>query len=481
MVEGCCECPSCGLMQRLPTMRVARVAECQRCGAHLRRTRPAVGLDGTLVFAICSALLFVLCCLTPIMELNVYGREREVSLFTGPIEMAREGFVLTGTLVAIATLAMPALSIALMLFVQLRIRAQDFGPRVGEAMRLYEKIRPWSMIEVYMLGIFVAYTKLVDLATVNLNVAVYALAALMLTQAATDSALDAHLVWARIGQTRGLASDACRVADVDPPPADDLERTMQAGLTLGDAHYFCGCDGCGALLCDRLPDDPVDRPFDDKAPYRCPRCDVALEHRRSNPQVRAVALLLAAIALYVPANVLPVMQTYKLQSGGGHTILHGAIELWQDGMWPLALLVLFASITVPVLKIGALLWMTIATILGTPRGLVGRTKLYRVVVIIGRWSMIDVFMISILVAVVRYGALANIKALPGVACFAAVVVLTIFAADLFDPRRMWDVAGYNAAELRRPPMARQWHKRAAAIRAELRARGKLRTKRNVSV
>lgn len=464
-------------MQRLPTMKAARVAECLRCGAHLRRTRPAVALDGALVFAICSALLFVLCCLTPVMELNVYGREREVSLFTGPIEMAREGYVLTGTLVALATVAMPAVSIALMLFVQFRIRAEDFGPRVGEAMRLYEKLRPWSMVEVYMLGIFVAYTKLVDLATVNLHVAVYALAALMLTQAATDSALDAHLVWARIGQTRGLASDACLVADSDPPQPASPDPVMRPDVMLGDAHYYCGCDGCGALLCDRLPDDPPDRPFDDKADYRCPRCDVALEHRRSNPQTRAVALLVAAMALYVPANILPVMQTYKLQSGGGHTILNGVIELWQGGMWPLALLVLFASITVPVLKIGALLWMTIATIMGSTRGLVARTKLYRVVVIIGRWSMIDVFMISILVAVVRYGALANIKALPGVACFAAVVVLTIFAADLFDPRRMWDVAGYNAAELRRPPMIRQWHTRAAAMRAGLRARATTRTGR----
>jgi paraquat-inducible protein A len=137
------------------------------------------------------------------------------------------------------------------------------------------------------------------------------------------------------------------------------------------------------------------------------------------------------------------MTIIKLNRGGGHTILAGVRELYEAHMLPLALLVFFASITVPVLKILGLTLMSWCAWRGSSTRIVDRARLFRLIDFIGRWSMIDVFMISILVAMVHFGGLANINADPGVFAFASVVVLTIFAANCFDPRVMWDAAGLN--------------------------------------
>ena len=152
-------------------------------------------------------------------------------------------------------------------------------------------------------------------------------------------------------------------------------------------------------------------------------------------------MLLAAVCFYVPANVFPILSLTRLGAPHESTILGGAQELLQAGMWPLALLVFCASILVPTFKLIALSTMLVATHRGSDWQLRRRTRLYRVVDVIGRWSMIDVFMLAILVALVRMGILAEVQPRVGAACFAAVVILTMLAAGFFDPRIMWDRAG----------------------------------------
>jgi paraquat-inducible protein A len=144
--------------------------------------------------------------------------------------------------------------------------------------------------------------------------------------------------------------------------------------------------------------------------------------------------------LYIPANIYPVLTVIQLGSGQPSTILGGVVELFEYGMWPLALLVFFASVAVPVLKLIGLGVLLISTRIGSPYGLRDRTVLYRVVDAIGRWSMIDIFMESILVALVQFGTIASVYPGPGAIAFAAVVILTMFAARSFDPRLMWDRA-----------------------------------------
>jgi paraquat-inducible protein A len=170
----------------------------------------------------------------------------------------------------------------------------------------------------------------------------------------------------------------------------------------------------------------------------CPRCEAPLHLRKPDSISRTWALLIAAYILYVPANLLPVMTVISFGKGEADTILSGVKELIHAGMVPIALLVFFASITVPVLKLLALTYLLLSVQYKSQWRPRERTKLYRMTEIVGRWSMIDIFMISILIALVKLDAVATIEPGPGAISFAAVVILTMFAAMSFDPRLIWD-------------------------------------------
>ena len=181
-----------------------------------------------------------------------------------------------------------------------------------------------------------------------------------------------------------------------------------------------------------------------RAGVRCSRCGFRLHHRRPAAIQRTWAFSLAAVVLYIPANTYPVLTVVRLGAAQPSTILGGVRELLEFGMWPLAALVFFASVAVPVLKLVGLGILLISTHMGSNRALHDRTILYRVVDTIGRWSMIDIFMELILVALVQFGTIASVYPGPGAIAFAAVVILTMLAARSFDPRLMWDNARLRA-------------------------------------
>jgi paraquat-inducible protein A len=170
----------------------------------------------------------------------------------------------------------------------------------------------------------------------------------------------------------------------------------------------------------------------------CPRCGAKLHTRKPNSIVRTWAFLLAAMILYVPANVLPVTRTSSLFGEQADTIMSGVVYLWSSGSWPLAVVVFIASITVPMLKIIALIFLLLTVQVRSTWQPQQRIRLYRLVELIGRWSMLDIYVITFLVALVQLRALATIKAGPAAAAFGAVVVLTMCAAMSFDPRLIWD-------------------------------------------
>ena len=158
---------------------------------------------------------------------------------------------------------------------------------------------------------------------------------------------------------------------------------------------------------------------------------------------RVWALLLAAAIMYVPANLLPIMQITSVGGSSGHTIVGGVIELYQLGSWDIALVVFVASVLVPVFKLIALSTLVALTQFGAARGLRSRTQLYRVVEFIGQWSMLDVFVVILLSALGQFGALLSIQPGSGAIAFGAVVILTMLAALSFDPRLAWRRAGHR--------------------------------------
>jgi len=171
----------------------------------------------------------------------------------------------------------------------------------------------------------------------------------------------------------------------------------------------------------------------------CPRCGASLHDRFPNSIGRTWALVLAAIIFYIPANVLPITVVISLGKAQADTIMSGVIYFLHSGMWPIGLIIFLASVFIPMLKLIALIYLLISVQRKSRWRQRDRTVLYRIVEIIGRWSMVDIFVVTILVALVHLGGLATIHAGPGALFFGAVVVITMFAAMSFDPRLIWDV------------------------------------------
>jgi paraquat-inducible protein A len=190
------------------------------------------------------------------------------------------------------------------------------------------------------------------------------------------------------------------------------------------------CETCGLLS----------RPVSGEEEGRCPRCSERIAFRKPASLQRTWAFLIAAAICYVPANLLPVLMTNTAAGTESDTILQGVVLLWSPTGWPLSLIVLVASIMIPSAKILALGYLLIAVQRGSTASNEQRTRLYRMVEFIGRWSMVDVFVDTFTAALVQLPPLMSVEPGPGLVFFAAVVVLTMLAVESFDPRLIWDAA-----------------------------------------
>ena len=170
----------------------------------------------------------------------------------------------------------------------------------------------------------------------------------------------------------------------------------------------------------------------------CPRCHAPLHRRKTNSLTRTWALLIAAALLYLPANLLPIMRTVSLGDVDDNTILSGVIELWRNDSWDLAIIVFVASIVVPMMKFVVLGTLLVSSQRKSRWALKQRARLYRLVELVGYWSMLDVFVVALLSALVHFQVLSRVEPKPGVIYFGLVVVLTMLASMSFDPRLIWD-------------------------------------------
>jgi paraquat-inducible protein A len=391
----------CGLFQTVSVPAPHTRLNCQRCGTllHAHRTDPN---RRALALVISALLLFTLAATQPFLTLEL-GAGRQTTLLGGPEALQQTGLGPLALVVLATTMLAPLARLTLTCRVLLGLHAPNFlpasKPHLARLFRWAEWMAPWSMLEVFLMGVFVAYAKLIDLAPVHIGIAAYALGAVMLMTAAADATLDRPSMWAAL----------------------EPDRPLNLRPTTSKRRLSCDC--CGRVSVGATT---------------CPRCGGHLAPRSRESLGKSWALLLAAVALYIPANTLPILTVIQLGQGSPHTILAGVVELAESGLWPLAALVFTASVAVPLLKVLGLGILLITTQRRSVAQLGQRNLLYRVVEAAGRWSMIDVFMISILTALVQMGALATVIPGAGALCFCAVVILTMLAAEEFDPRLMWD-------------------------------------------
>ena len=395
-------CADCGLVQILPPVASDAVAECCRCRRGFASSARG-SIDTALALSITALLLLLPAAGLPLMQLSSFGLQRRDWLPTGVEALWNDGYPTLSIAVCLFSIAIPFVYLGLMVCVLAGIRLAVEAP-LGRLFRWTAALRPWVMIEVYLVGCCVAYTRLESVGTVRVGAGGWCLLAATLTAVLATLKLDEQSVW-----------DAL-------PPRNSLTSPREP----------ISCETC-ELLIDAAAEHGG-----------CPRCGARIRRRKPDAIGRTVALVIAGFLLYVPANLLPVLSIERFGRDDPSTIISGVRELITNGLWPLAIIVFTASVVVPLVKLFGLTLMLVMTRLRSRRWLVGRTMTYRFIDRIGRWSNIDVFMISILAALLQFGTLTNLRPQPGAIAFAAVVVITMLASRCFDARVMWDAPGIAA-------------------------------------
>ena len=422
-------CRECELQQRVPPLPPGGKAVCARCKITIARN-PVDPIDRPLALAITAAVVFLIANLSPLMGMSVAGLDSSTTILGAARETWLRGSELAAVSVAFCAVVAPGLFIAFMLLMLLAARRPPAPRWVGRLLRMSESVQPWSMSEVMLLGVLVALIKVSQVATVVPGVGLFALGVLVVLLAALGSSFDSHVIWQRV-----VWADGTRPVPMEPGLA---KRSGALSITGEEStqRALVSCTSCGLLS----------RPAPNAQRGHCPRCGAELtEPSHTSIQV-TWALVIAAAILYIPANSLPVLISTSLGSSQSDTIISGVAYLYQSGSWPLALIVLVASVIVPLGKIVVLAYLLITVQLGSVKNNHDRTRLYRTVEFVGRWSMLDVFVDAFIVALVQLEPLMSVEPGPGVAVFMSVVVLTVFAARSFDPRLIWNAGRFKQVQ-----------------------------------
>jgi paraquat-inducible protein A len=388
----------------LPARAPGEAARCPRCGHHVAGTaqRDAQRL---LAWALATLIVLALVFVFNFMSFSVHG----ISHSMGFVDTARAliGYhypIVAGLLVA-TTVGLPGVYLLALVYLSTGI---ELGRRLPGALGIARSLRlleEWLMPDTFVVGVLVGLIKIIQLANIHLaaSFAVFCLYALLFLR--TLALVDWISLWDRLAR---------------PVALDPLAITGRTGRS----QRLVACRGC-------------DSPFHDNPRHRCPRCGKRHFLDAINRAQLTWALLVTATLLYIPANVYPILSITWLGRDHGQTIFGGVRNLAASGSWPIAAVVFTASIIIPVSKIAALAWLGLVTRFrwrADPRSLM---RVYRIVAKIGRWSMIDVFVVSVLSALVDAGRLMSIQPDPAVLAFALVVIITMIAVQAFDPRRLW--------------------------------------------
>lgn len=399
---GLALCRHCDLMQHLPDLSPGEEAICIRCGHQLdaRHRQPVlrpVLLAGSALFMLLLANLF------PFVGMFVAGGSHQMSFFDTSSVLFNEQHKWLSILVWLFIQAIPATCMALIIYLKLGM-VYTLPARIWAARVLF-MLKPWSMVDIFLMGLVISFVKLVADADISLGPSFWAFCIFVLLHLRTFQVLDRRELWSRI--------------TAEPLPKIDAEP----GKT-GLEQELKLCQVCTAIL-------PL-------AQSHCSRCHTRVRARQRASLQNTLALLVTATVLYIPANMLPIMRTVSFGDTLDSTIISGLILMWQEGAYPVAIIILLASVVVPVAKIIIMYWLCYLARQEPSERLRHPARVFRLVDWVGRWSMVDVLVVAIMAALVRFDLLMSVYPGVGALVFAAVVIITMLAALSFDPRMLWD-------------------------------------------
>ncbi|MGF6272546.1 paraquat-inducible protein A [Massilia sp. UYP11] len=414
-------CHDCGSLYHREPLNSCERARCVRCRHELYRWHaggPLRRADSLVALTLGAVLVYLLAQSFPIVTLEMGGMASSATLLEAVGVLWNAGMQVIAAMVLLCAIVFPGLELASLLYVAVGLRRGRRVPGFNMVLRVVQGARHWAMTEVLMIGILITVIKMTSMARVVPHPGLFAFGVLTILCA---------LVMRY--EPKALWELADRLA---PRPG------QAAG---GGAHPHAGAHVAGALVscgaCGLVNGHPWQRAKNGAA--HCRRCGAALYRRIPNSIGWTWVMLAAATLLYIPAMVLPVMYTRTIGGGAeGDTIMSGVVLFWNTGSPGLAIIIFIASMVVPVSKLVALAWLNATAQLRSRMAPLARTRAYRVVEFVGRWSMLDIFVVALTVALVRFDALATITAGPGAIAFGCVVIVTMVASHQFDPRLIWD-------------------------------------------
>jgi paraquat-inducible protein A len=370
-----------------------------------------------LALSLAGLLLYPPAMLLPLMTFEAFGFSNSANILESVLNFYRNEYYFVSVMVLLSAVVFPFILLITAFIVSLHIQLKKHSPLLKPFFKLHLHLEEWAMVEVYLLGILVTIIKMSDSSAINYQGGVLCFACLVIITLAIGSNVDRHLFW-RFIENRKKRKPLLPIKNLP-------EHTTAAAQNLLLCH-----------LCFKLVPN-------DNHTSHCPRCDSVLHQRKPQSISRTLALVITSIILIAPANLLPMMEVDKFGIPDKSTIIDGIIYFMQNGSFFIGLIILCASIFVPVFKIIGLSILLFATRPGKDLFLVEKTVLYRFITFIGRWSMLDIFVISLLSVLVNYGIISSIHTAPAATYFTCVVTTTMFAAITFDPRLLWDNVNIN--------------------------------------
>lgn len=395
-------CRHCDLVQLMPELAPGEEASCSRCGLHLDARHPQPVLRPVL-YAGSALFMLLLANLFPFVSMFAAGNSNAMNFFDTSSVLFSEHHQWLAILIWLFIQAVPAACMLAVLYLKLGMLYPL--PACTWVARVLYMLKPWSMVDIFLMGLIISFVKLVADADISLGPSFWAFCLFCLLHLRTFQVIDRRELWSKIA----------------PYPIPEVEA--HAGKT-GLQQNLKLCQVCTAIV-------PL-------AQSHCSRCNTKVRIRQRASIQNTMALLIAATLLYIPANLLPIMRTVSFGETTDSTIISGLLLMWRDGAYPVAIIILIASVIVPVAKILIMFWLCYLTRLPFSRRQRHSGTIYRLVDWVGRWSMVDVLVVAIMAALVRFDLFMSVYPGVGALVFAAVVILTMLAALSFDPRLLWD-------------------------------------------
>lgn len=394
-------CPSCDLIIDIPRILAKQMAVCPHC--HSKISSANINYDHRIIALSLSALMMLVSSMFyPFISFSSNGITQTITLPDAARILFNYDSDLLGLFIDISIIGLPMT--LLLLILPLHLGMLKTLPR-GVSRRLLKftlALEPWIMSEIFLIGVLVSMVKIMSLADISFGISFWAYVAFVILYIAALAHLNRPRLWEQIEPTKKIQS------------ASGVYRAIDNNLR---ACHVCHqlCEGS-----------------------KCSRCHSSTYMRNPNSIQKATAWLITSIACYIPANVFPIMYTTSLGDESPSTLIGGVIVLWQSGSYPIAMIIFLASVVVPLAK--ALVLSFLCFVVSKPASEQSKvyTRVYQLTEFIGKWSMIDVFVVAILVALVQLGNLMSVTPGIGTLFFTAMVLCQMMAAHAFDPRLLWD-------------------------------------------